>query len=206
MKFVIGIDEVGRGPLAGPVVVCALALAGNLRVPTGGAFPPLRDSKKLSELQREFWYAWIKKHPRIRCAVSRVNPRGIDRLNISRAANLAATRAFLRLVGKMGTATSKKELKIKLDGGLYLYDHVAFRFPLVATIIKADEKYTCVKLASIVAKVTRDRFMNKLHKKYPEYSFAAHKGYGTRAHILAIKKYGVSDVHRRSFVKNFLFS
>lgn len=198
--YIIGIDEVGRGPLAGPVVVCALALPRGFKIypELVEGQPPLRDSKKLSALQRERWYEWIKAHPRISYAISRVYPRGIERLNISQAANLAATRAFIKL------ATSHKSLatsraRVLLDGGLYLRaSHVPSK-----TIIKGDEKIPAISLASIVAKVTRDRFMDKLHKKYPQYGFNEHKGYGTLAHYAALKKYGATEAHRATFLRNF---
>ncbi len=203
-RLVIGIDEVGRGPLAGPVVVCALALPAGLSVPRGDALPPLRDSKKLSASQRFRWYEWIRRHPRIKFAVSRVYPRGIERLNISQAANLAATRAAVRLVAS-SPSFAAEGLRIFLDGGLYLsprFELKNLKLTNLKTIIKGDEKITAIKLASIVAKVVRDRFMDKLHKKYPQYGFAAHKGYGTAAHLAAIKKFGPSEVHRKTFLMN----
>jgi ribonuclease HII len=199
----IGIDEVGRGPLAGPVVVCALLLPRGVRL-NGPSV--LRDSKKLTELQRNAWHDWIKDHPRIKFAVSRVYPRGVERLNISRAANLAATRAFLRVARLFPPPSLEGEgagggYSVFLDGGLHL-NHLKTRsYKLEArTIIKGDEKINAIKLASIVAKVVRDRFMNKLHKKYPQYGFDRHKGYGTAAHLAAIKKFGPSDVHRQTFL------
>ncbi len=204
-SYIIGIDEVGRGPLAGPVVVCALAMPANLSLRGGGRrsnlLPPLKDSKKLSKLQREAWYQWIKNHHEISYAVSRVYPRGIERLNISQAANLAATRAAQKVISHWPLATSAK---IFLDGGLYFHSLVASGYPLVAkTVIKGDEKIPAISLASIVAKVIRDRFMDKLHKKYPEYGFDRHKGYGTAAHLAALKKFGRTVAHRTTFLKNF---
>jgi ribonuclease HII len=208
-KYIIGIDEVGRGPLAGPIVVCALALKACWK--RSKHLPPLRDSKKLTVAQREQWYNWIKKHTRIKFALARVYSRGIERLNISQAANKAATRAFEKLIGIGSTdspdnyslSLSKGNLKIFLDGGLYLNSLKAISYKLIPkTIIKGDEKINAIKLASIVAKVTRDRFMDKLHKKYPVYGFDRHKGYATRIHIAALKKFGPSIVHRATFLKN----
>lgn len=198
---VVGIDEVGRGPLAGPVVVCALFLPRGIRL-TGPS--ELRDSKKLTELQRGGWYEWIKNNPRIKFAVSRVYPRGIERLNISQAANLAATRATARVIASPALAgRGNLTLNIFLDGGLYLKPNFKIKNlepKNLKTIIKGDEKINAIKLASIVAKVVRDRFMNKLHKKYPQYGFSDHKGYGTAAHLAAIKKFGPADVHRKTFL------
>ena len=143
-------------------------------------------------------------------------PKGVDRLNISQAANLAATRAFIKicqLVSSGRTAykfeSSRIPVGVYLDGGLYLKGNSAvsdelinFKLKNLKTIVKGDEKYTAIKLASIVAKVTRDRYMLKLHKKYPQYGFSEHKGYGTKAHVAAIKRYGLSKFHRLTFTKN----
>lgn len=224
--YTIGIDEVGRGPLAGPVVVCALLLKAGWSLREAerrsNLLPPLRDSKKLSATQRELWYKWIKNHPQIKFAVSRVYPRGIERLNISQAANLAATRATLRLLalfpppspeGGPAYRTGRGAgggCSVLLDGGLHLKSIGSTSSPNnyslslskgnIKTIIKGDEKIPAIKLASIVAKVVRDRFMAKLHKKYPQYGFDKHKGYGTAAHLAAIKKFGPADVHRKTFL------
>src|SRR3989344_7067141 len=180
--YTIGIDEVGRGSLAGPVVVAAVAL------PRGTKFKSLKDSKKLSAKKREEWFAYIKgqgKKHGISYAVARVYPKGIDTINISGAANLAAKRSFLRLLEVLG-GKKQKDLKIFLDGGLYLSREKVFLKKFYPkTVIKADEKINAVKLASIVAKVTRDRYMIKLHEYYPRYGFDIHKGYGTKSHIKA---------------------
>lgn len=195
----IGIDEVGRGPLAGPVTVAVLAL------PVGEKFKNLRDSKKLSELQRNGWFFVIKNNPKIFYATASVYPKVIDRINISRAANLAATRAFKKVMELCGYKLSK--VRVFLDGGLYVNHvqnsstHQLYNF---RTIIRGDEKFNCIKLASIVAKVKRDRLLTRYHKKFPQYGFDKHKGYGTKAHIGAIKKIGVCAMHRLTFVKNFV--
>ncbi len=196
--YIIGIDEVGRGSLAGPVVVAAVAL------PVGARFKNLKDSKKLSAHKREEWFAYVKSE-NISYTVARVYPKGIDTINISGAANLAAAKSFSRLLGSLGPK-KQKNLKIFLDGGLYLTKSIRqlanksqsanWR---TKTIIKGDEKINAIKLASIVAKVTRDRYMTKLHEFYPKYEFRLHKGYGTKAHIKAIRRHGYSDVHRKSF-------
>ncbi len=200
MSYIIGIDEVGRGPLAGPVVVCALAMTHNAqRKARSEKKVPLRDSKKLSAVQREAWCAWIKKQPNIIYALARVYPQKIDEINITQAANLAATRACLRLCKKLKI---KSKTKVLLDGGLHLRNPVPCNlFPV--TYVRGDELFPAISLASIVAKVARDRYMQKLDKQFPEYGFAAHKGYGTRAHYVALKKHGSAVVHRKTFLKNF---
>ena len=192
----IGIDEVGRGPLAGPVMVAVLAL------PAGGKFKNLRDSKKLSSKQREKWSAWIKEQ-KIPFATASVYPKVIDRINVSRAANLAATRAFKKVMELCGYELSK--VRVLLDGGLYLNRILNPKSYILnpRTVVRGDEKYNCIKVASIVAKVKRDRIMKRNHKKYPQYGFDEHKGYGTKKHIVAIKKHGICKLHRLTFVKNF---
>ena len=192
-KFVIGIDEVGRGSLAGPVVVAAVALPPGFKINDlcfGKKRCRLKDSKKLSKHQRLLWWQWLKNNPQARFSLARVYPPVIDQINIARAANLAATRACRKLavVGK-----------VLLDGNLKISNGlgVAYR-----TIIKGDEKYNVIKLASIVAKVHRDRLMMKNDRLYRGYGFACHKGYGTKQHIAAIEKQGLCPIHRRSFKLN----
>ncbi|MEK7555341.1 MAG: ribonuclease HII [Patescibacteria group bacterium] len=205
--YIIGIDEVGRGPLAGPVVVAALAAPNNLKFKIKN-FPPkagqplaekfktkLRDSKKLSPKQREIWFKWIKEN--LHYSIASVYPSVIDRINISNAANLAANRAFKKIIANYKIANCK----IFLDGGLYLSKSLNSKSYILnsRTIIKGDEKIPAIALASIVAKVVRDKKMAEYHKKYPRYGFAQHKGYGTKKHIKAIKKHGISLIHRKSF-------
>lgn len=209
--FVVGIDEVGRGALAGPVVVAAAAIIGR-----PGAIPPrklglgaLKDSKKLSMQQREAWYAYFAVHPNIVFAVARVYPRQIEKRNISSAANLAARRAFKKVLMREKlmknmwlAAFSENTMPVFLDGGLYLGSRAwqTANIRNAKTIVKADEKIAAVKIASIIAKVHRDRFMVKLAKQYPAYGFEIHKGYGTQRHLGALKKYGSSESHRATFI------
>ena len=202
-KYIIGIDEVGRGSLAGPVTVTALVLPRkfkNKKLKT-----PLRDSKKLSARQREIWFDFVKKQ-KIPYVVASISPKVIDKINISNAANLAASRALLKLI-KINKLENKS-FTVRLDGGLYIKNLKLKNSRLrqgfggqvkTKTIIKGDEKIPAISLASIVAKVSRDRYMKKLHKKYPRYDFIHNVGYGTKKHIKAIKKYGFSPIHRRSF-------
>ncbi|MEK7168340.1 MAG: ribonuclease HII [Patescibacteria group bacterium] len=208
IKYIIGIDEVGRGPLAGPVVVAALAVPTKLRIKNAELrknfkSAKLRDSKKLSLKQREIWFEYVKKHPKIFYAIASVSPKVIDKINISNAANLAATRAFQKLVNSYAIASvlTRRRAKIFLDGGLYFPKFLNSKSYILnsRTIIRGDEKIPAIALASIVAKVTRDRMMRKLHKKYPQYGFDKHKGYGTKKHFKAIRKHGLSPIHRKSF-------
>ncbi len=217
---IIGIDEVGRGALAGPVTAAVVLLPRNFQFPISNfqtnpksknlnSKLKLKDSKKLTPKQREIWFRYIKesqksktKGQRLYYATANVSPKIIDKINISKAANLAAARAFNRLF-------SLKKLKIQnckifLDGGLYLNKNSIRinqqnQLESASTIIKGDEKINAIKLASVVAKVTRDRYMVKLRIPYPKYGFDIHKGYGTKSHLRAIRRYGLSDVHRKSF-------
>lgn len=199
-KYIIGIDEVGRGSLAGPVTVVATMIPKNLelRIKNLGK---LKDSKKLSPEQRERWFEYIANHPHIDFTVAHVQPSVIDRTNISHAANLAAHRAFLRLTKTYNL--SPKTCSIFLDGGLFLGNGKwRMQNEKIRTIVRGDEKINAVKLASIVAKVRRDRLMVRIGKKYPHYQFHLHKGYGTKIHKNTLKKHGPSEAHRKSFLKN----
>jgi len=196
MKVTIGVDEVGRGPLAGPVCLCAFVLPekfiGSIRK-TG---LPLRDSKKLSVIHRELWHTCLKqwkKEGKVDYAISYESAKVIDKIGLSLAIKKALSRSLLK-VG--ATSTSK----ILLDGALFAPPGYLFQ----KTIIKGDEKETAISLASIVAKVSRDRLMVRLSKKHPEYFFQYHKGYGTKAHYRALEKYGATDIHRQSFLRGVL--
>ena len=194
MKSVVGIDEVGRGCLAGPVVVAAALVRGSVRNKKLGR---LKDSKKFTARQRAAWFAYFRNNSQISYAVARVYPRQIEALNISRAANLAAHRAFVRLTKQDGL--SKRTVTIFLDGGLFLKNKQS-QPKNARTVIKGDEKIPAVAIASIIAKVTRDAFMERLGKKYPAYGFAIHKGYGTAAHRAAIAAHGPIAAHRLTFL------
>lgn len=192
--YTVGIDEAGRGSLAGPVVVAAVAIPYGF-YPKDKTLPPLRDSKQLSPKQRDEWFLYIKSEPNIFFSSGRVYQSRIDAQNIAWAANLAASRA---LDGVMVNLKQKK-FRVILDGSLFLgsKDHAHLK---PRTIIRGDEKFVSIKLASIVAKETRDAYMRRLHKKFPEYEFEEHKGYGTKLHKARIKKYGPSHFHRLTYL------
>ena len=179
-----GIDEVGRGPLAGPVV------AGAVILPEDCEILYLNDSKKLSEKKRELLYDEIMEKA-IAVGIGAVSPERIDEINI-----LQATYEAMRI------AISR--LSVRPD--LLLNDAVTIPqvdIPQVP-IIKGDAKSVSIAAASIIAKVTRDRLMREYDELMPEYGFASHKGYGSKAHIAAIQKYGPSPIHRKTFIRNFL--
>lgn len=179
---VCGIDEAGRGPLAGPVCAAAVILPSDFQV------EGLNDSKKLSEKRREELYMPILLHATA-YGIGWASEYEIDEINILQATFLAMRRAVEALTYPADYAF--------IDGN---------RMPPLCipgkTIVKGDGKCASIAAASILAKVSRDRFMRELDEKYPQYGFAQHKGYGTKAHYAAIKQYGVLPIHRRSFLKN----
>lgn len=206
----IGIDEVGRGPLAGPVVVAAVFLPPRFKLARllKRAKNPLRfnrrgkrfwmkDSKRLTLNQRLICYQTLKNHPKIKFSIAIVSPKIIDQINIAQAANLAVRRAYKNLSKKLLMLNVNCPVSnVLLDGGLRLPENISHR-----TIVRGDQKYNAIKLASIIAKITRDRIMNRLRKLYPQYGFEEHKGYGTKKHLAALKMHGPSPIHRLSFLK-----
>lgn len=180
MKYTIGIDEVGRGPIAGPVTVCACMISSDIAKKYKG----IKDSKKLSELQREKIFSEIQ--GKVEYKVTSISAKEIDEKGIS----FCIKKALAKSISVFPTDTL-----VLLDGGL----KAPLEYKDQKTIIKGDEKEVCIALASIIAKVTRDRYMCKMAKKCPEYGFEGHKGYGTRKHYEAIEKHGLSPLHRRTF-------
>ena len=184
LGLLCGIDEVGRGPLAGPVVACAMVL------PEGCCIPDLNDSKQLSASKREELYEVIISEA-IEYGIGMADHDRIDQINI-----LNATYEAMR------EAVSK----LKMPPAVLLNDAVTIPGVdfLQVPIIKGDAKSISIAAASITAKVTRDRMMEEIDALYPEYGFAANKGYGTAAHIAALKKYGPCPIHRKSFIGHFV--
>lgn len=237
-RCIVGVDEAGRGPLAGPVLACAVvlffsSLRGDRRRRStkqsrGSAtrsprslrslvmtFYNMRDSKKLSAKQREEWYKILTEHPDLKWAVASVSYKMIDKINILEATKLAMRRAVEKLDGKLksaGYANLRYRANLRgidfliVDGNFILASGSRGKLARPGceimrqiAIPKADEKIFVCMAAGIIAKVTRDRIMKRLHKKYPEYNFAQHKGYGTKKHLSALKKYGACEIHRKSF-------
>ena len=178
--LIAGVDEAGRGPLAGPVVAAAVIL------PDDFALDGLTDSKKVSAAKREKFYAILTATAEILWAVAEATVEEIDRLNILRATHLAMARAIERLPKRADHAL--------VDGlpvrGLTV-DHTA--------LVEGDSLSLSIAAASIIAKVTRDRLMVELDAQYPQYGFARHKGYGVREHLEALRKHGPCPAHRRTF-------
>jgi len=193
VKYCIGIDEVGRGPLAGPVAVCALCLPIKFK---DKRFAKFKDSKKLSADQREKWLLLIeeeRKKGNIKYAVSFESNTIIDKKGIVFAIKNALKKSINKISSK------PNDCLVLLDGGL----KAPSEFLKQETIIKGDEKELAIALASIVAKVARDKIMVNLAKTYPQYGFEKHKGYGTAFHGKMICKNGLSKIHRQSFCRAY---
>ncbi|MEK7512998.1 MAG: ribonuclease HII [Patescibacteria group bacterium] len=203
-SYLVGIDEVGRGPLAGPVTVAAVLVLRRF-VPREPFRTPLRDSKRLSAVQRERWYKEIRRERRLAAAVSSVSARSIDRWNVTEAANRAAESAVRKLFRSF--PREMRDASIFLDGGLFLKPRFLRSIGVrngPVTLIRGDERVTAITLASIVAKVTRDRYMVRLGERYPAYGFAVHKGYGTPQHFRALRVRGRCPAHRLTFCRRGL--
>jgi len=220
MKYVIGVDEAGRGALAGPVSVGAVRMKSDINtweyfnhtgkvvpstMPSGG----LRDSKKLTERAREKWFSWMQNNEEIIWGVSFSSSHTIDKRGIVAAANAAATRAALKVAGEY-----LRQCAIVCDAGLHIHDglrksirhdgprtHDGLTKSIMRQeqIVRGDETVPAIALASIVAKVLRDRHMRRLSHQYPPYQFSKHKGYGTLLHREALEKHGLSPEHRSTF-------
>ena len=185
MQYIAGIDEAGRGPLAGPVVV------GCVIMKKDSFIEYVNDSKKISESKREMLYEKITNEA-IAWSTGIVWQEEIDEINILNATKKALTQAI-------------DDLKIKPEMILVdALDKIDTRGIPYTSIIKGDAKVYSISCASIIAKVTRDRIIREYDELYPEYGFSAHKGYGTAKHIEAIKEHGICPLHRKTFVKNFI--
>ena len=183
-SYICGIDEVGRGPLAGPVV------AGAVILPKDCEILYLNDSKKLSEKRREELYDEIMEKA-IATGIGIVSPARIDEINILQATYEAMRIAIQQL---------ETEPDLLLNDAVTIPEMIIPQVP----IIKGDAKSVSIAAASILAKVTRDRLMVEYDKVMPEYGFAGHKGYGSKEHIEAIKKYGPTPIHRKTYIKKFI--
>ncbi len=182
-NIVCGIDEAGRGPLAGPVCAAAVIL------PEGCEIEGINDSKKLTEKKREQLYGVITEKA-LAYGIATADEKEIDEINILQATYLAMNRAFQKLDIRpdMALVDGNRDPKLGIP---------------TQTIVKGDARSMSIAAASILAKVTRDRFMLEMDKKYPEYQFAKHKGYGTKLHYEMLTEYGPSEIHRMTFLKSF---
>lgn len=183
-KLIAGVDEAGRGPLAGPVYAAAVILPEDARI------DGINDSKKLSEKKREELFEKITAQAVSYCIYS-VDEKIIDEVNILNATHQA-----------MNGAVDGLDIKpdyVIIDGNSIKGMEIPHE-----TIVKGDAKSISIAAASILAKVARDRYITEISEKYPEYGFEKHKGYGTKAHYEAIEKYGICDIHRKTFLKKIL--
>jgi ribonuclease HII len=190
-KHVAGLDEAGRGPLAGPVVAAAVIIStkrkkknAKLQFKAKSLLKEVKDSKKLSPKRRETLYKLLVKEPNIEWGIGRVSEKMIDKINILKATKFAMKKAVSNL----------KIDYLILDGNFKIDLHIPQK-----SIKKGDSKVFSIAAASIIAKVTRDRIMKRYHKKHPEYGFDKHKGYATKFHRQALKKHGPCKIHRMSF-------
>lgn len=183
-NVICGVDEAGRGPLAGPVCAAAVILPRDLDI------PGLNDSKKLSDKKRRILYDQIRKEA-VAYGIAFATQEEIDEINILQATYLAMERAMAQLPRKPDLAL--------IDGNRAK----DFGLP-VETIIKGDAKCASIAAASILAKVTRDDYMIEISNAYPDYGFDIHKGYGTKAHYKALDAHGLCPLHRRTFLKNYV--
>ena len=189
-KRIAGLDESGRGPLAGPVTAAAVIIrSAKLKTQNSkfkNIFKEIKDSKKLNSKKREKIYKILTNHPQIKWGIGRVSEKVIDKINILEATKLAMKKAVRKL--------KRKPDFLILDGSF----KINLKIPQ-KSIKRADEKVFSCSCASIIAKVYRDRIMRRYHKKYPQYGFEKHKGYPTKLHLKMLKKYGSCKIHRKSF-------
>lgn len=199
-KTIAGIDEAGRGPISGPVTAAAATIVNDdnneLKI-TNSELKEIKDSKKLTEKQREHFYNLLNECSWIEWATSRVGPKIIDKINILEATKLAMRRAVDNLNKKL---TDQVEF-LMIDGNFKIDSKISQK-----PIIKGDEKVFLISVASIIAKVSRDRAMKRYDKIYPGYGFARHKGYPTTFHRKRVKQAGPCKIHRKTFkpIKNML--
>lgn len=181
-KYVVGLDEAGRGPLAGPVVAAAVLIKPEFKI-----LKEVKDSKKISAEKRERLFKILTNHPQIEWGIGIVSEKVIDKINIFEATKLAMLTALEDL--------NSNADHLILDGNFEISSEIPQK-----SVIKGDEKVFSCTAAGIIAKVSRDRIMVKYGKKYPEYGFKKHKGYGTSEHIKILCKIGPCPIHRKSFI------
>ena len=190
-RYIIGIDEVGRGPIAGPVTVSAVLLIDKKK--SEKLFDGIRDSKKLSEKKREEWFEKLseaKTEGIIDYKIASVTPENIDSFGIAPSIQSSIDRCLSRF------DVDSKDCLVLLDGGL----KAPKAYENQESIVRGDDSVAVISAASIIAKVTRDRRMRVYAKKYTNYVFEKNKGYGTKEHFRAILKHGMCPIHRRSFI------
>ncbi len=197
-KYIAGVDEVGRGPLAGPVVTACVILPEDFDV------LGVDDSKKLSEKKREELYDVILEKA-VAWGIGRADNHLIDEINILEATKVAMKEAVEK-ADRMLREKTAAEMGMEQGIDHILFDAMTIRDIEIpqTSLIKGDAKSLSIAAASIIAKVTRDREMVEYHKQYPDYAFDSNKGYGTKAHYEGIEKKGITPIHRRSFLKNIL--
>lgn len=193
---IVGIDEAGRGPLAGPVAVGAVMVERKFLKDFTILFRGVKDSKKISAQKREAWFKKLENATRGGKVSFRVSFSGSGTID-KRGINAAIARSIA--VSLKGLSCPLRDSIILLDGGL----RAPGAYRSQKTIIRGDEKIMIISLASIAAKVLRDRLMEKFSLEFPQYGFEQHKGYGTKEHFKKIKKHGLSKIHRRSFLKRY---
>ncbi|MFZ1720595.1 MAG: ribonuclease HII [Candidatus Moraniibacteriota bacterium] len=202
-KVIVGIDEAGRGPLCGPVVAAAVVFRESeevlLKLPE---WKFIRDSKKLSEKQREKMFDFVMEHSFV--GVGMMHADTIDRVNILEATFLAMKSAIASLRQQLAKSNEQKirdeDFRILVDGN-QLIPNIPFE---QHAIVNGDALMKVIAAASIIAKVTRDRMMLEYDRTYPQYGFAQHKGYGTKVHMIVLRKFGPCPIHRMSFRPVFL--
>ena len=188
-KRVVCLDEAGRGPLSGPVIAVAVMTKSNFKskiLNFKSNFKGIKDSKKLSPKKREEIFKILKNCPFIEWGIGRVSEKVIDKINILEATKLAMKKAIKKL--------KRKPDFLILDGNF----KIDLKIPQ-KSIVKGDEKVFSCAAASIIAKVTRDKIMERYDKKFPHYGFSKHKGYPTKFHLKMLKKYGPCKIHRKTF-------
>jgi ribonuclease HII len=193
------VDEVGRGPLAGPVVTAACVIkdvSDFETVPDEGMWKLVRDSKLLSEKQREEVFEFVRE--KFFVGIGKCSPRAIDEINILQATLLAMRKSVEALekdIDKNNAFVDAEKMMIMIDGNQLIPNFTREQI----CVAKGDQISKSIAAASIIAKVVRDKIISQYDKDYPEYGFARHKGYGTKMHMEALKKYGATEIHRKSF-------